>query len=695
MKTTSHDHIPRGFVSEIGNGGETQQLAQGDAAVLTTNHGAAVRDNQNSSRAYDRGPALVDDQVFINKIGHFDRERIPERVVHAHGSAAHGYFELTASLDHYTVAKVLTEVGKQTPCFARLSTVAGSAGSADTVRDVRGFAVKFYTDEGNWDLVGNNIPVFFIQDAMKFPDLVHAVKREPDRGFPSASSAHDTFWDFISLMPESMHMIMWIMSDRTIPRSLRMMEGFGVHTFRLINAEGKATFVKFHWRPTLGTQSLVWDEAVKIAGADSDYHRRDLWNAIDTGHYPEWALAVQLLSEDEAADLPFDILDATKLLPEELYPLKVIGKMVLDRNPVNFFSENEQVAFSPNRLVPGIDTSNDPLLQGRILSYEDTQHYRLGGSNHHLLPINRPRCPFQNYSRDGLSQHQLPIGRVAYEPNSLAPDSPRATVEKGLLLHPEIPGSGQRGRYRSASFNDHYSQARMFFLSQLPIEQNHMVSALIFELSKVETTTIRERMVSHLLVIDERLGSRVAAGLALNPLPDAAVASSTLTDYDPSPATRILGKYPNSLKGRCVGVLIDEGSSAEDLETLLHRLEGQQAQVKLIAPKIYGITLSNGRHQTVHAQLAGSPAVLYDAVAIILSESSAEKISAESAAIDFARDAYSHLKAIYVDSGGLTLLACAGVIPDDFVVDVNTPETFLDRAASRCWDREALVRTPV
>jgi catalase len=683
------------YFTQQGEGGDTQQLAQGDRAVLTTNHGAAVRDNQNSSRPYDRGPTLLDDQVLINKIGHFDRERIPERVVHAHGSAAHGYFELTASLAQYTVAKVLTEVGKQTPCFVRLSTVAGPAGSADTVRDVRGFAVKFYTDEGNWDLVGNNIPVFFIQDAMKFPDLVHAVKREPDRGFPSASSAHDTFWDFISLMPESMHMIMWIMSDRTIPRSLRMMEGFGVHTFRLINAEGKATFVKFHWRPKLGTQSLVWDEAVKLAGADSDYHRRDLWDAIDRGAYPEWTLAVQLLSEDEAADLPFDILDATKLIPEELYPLKTIGKLILDRNPVNFFAENEQVAFSPNRLIPGIDTSNDPLLQGRILSYEDTQHYRLGGSNHHLLPINRPRCPFQNFTRDGASQHQLPIGRVAYEPNSLAPDGPRATLEKGLLQHPEFPGAGQRGRYRSASCSDHYSQARMFYRSQLPIEQGHMVSALIFELSKVETTAIRERIVSHLLVIDEDLGMRVAAGLSLEPLPDAAIPTATLTKYETSPATRILGQYPPALKGRCVGVLIDDGSSAKDLATLIQLLEGKQAQVKLIAPKIYGVPLSNGKHQAVHAQLAGSPAVLYDAVAILLSESSAEKLSGESAAIDFVRDAYVHLKAIYVDSGGLTLLACAGVVPDDFVVDVNAPKTFIERAASRCWDRESVVRSPV
>jgi catalase len=691
MKNTQIPVSIDGFIAQRGQGGELQQMAQGKHALLTTNHGAAVSDNQNSSRAYDRGPTLLDDQVLINKLGHFDRERIPERVVHAHGSGAHGYFELKESLADYTTAKILSEVGKRTPCFVRFSTVAGPAGSADTVRDVRGFAVKFYTEEGNWDLVGNNIPVFFIQDAIKFPDLVHAVKREPDRGFPSASSAHDTFWDFISLMPEAMHMVMWVMSDRTIPRSLRMMEGFGVHTFRLLNAAGRATFVKFHWRPRLGTQSLCWDEAVKIAGADSDYHRRDLWEAIERGDFPEWDLAVQLLSEAEAEALDFDVLDATKLIPEERCPLKVIGTLVLIRNPMNFFAETEQVAFSPNRLVPGIDTSNDPLLQGRILSYEDTQHYRLGGANHHLLPINRPRCPFQNFSRDGLSQHSLPSGRVAYEPNSLAPESPRATAQ-GLQVTADQPASGTRGRHRSASFSDHYSQARVFYRSQSVPEQNHLIAALTFELGKVETAAVRERVVSHLLVVDGDMGARVAKALAMQPLPKAAEPASQTMDCEESPATRIIGKTPPALKGRCVGILIDEGTHAEALTAMINAIRQANATVKLIAPTIYGVHLSDGKHQAVDAQLAASPSVLYDAVVILLAVEAAEALRCNSAAIDFVRDAFAHLKAFAVDAGGLAMIAAAGIIPDEFVLDAIDHEGFIKKAASRHWAREPEVR---
>ncbi|HEY9237285.1 MAG TPA: catalase, partial [Burkholderiaceae bacterium] len=501
-----------------GNGGELHQSAGGTHPDLTTNQGLPISDNQNSLKAHPRGPTLLEDFILREKITHFDHERIPERIVHARGSAAHGFFELTKSLAQYTRARVLTEVGEKTPVFTRFSTVAGGAGSVDTPRDVRGFAVKLYTKEGNWDLVGNNIPVFFIQDSLKFPDLVHAVKMEPDRGFPQAASAHDTFWDFISLTPESMHMIMWAMSDRTIPRSLRMIEGFGVHSFRLLNEAGDSTFVKFHWRPKLGIQSTVWDEAVKLQHADNDFHRRDLFEAIGAGNFPEWDLAVQLFTEAEAESFPFDHLDPTKLVPEELVPLQVIGRMVLDRWPDNFFAETEQVAFCPSHLVPGLDFSNDPLLQGRLFSYLDTQLSRLGSPNFHQLPINAPKCPFANQQRDGHMQMQVPKGRVAYEPSSLAPDSARENPRLGFRSFAAVE-PGDKGRVRPETFADHYSQARQFFRSQTPTEQSHMAAALVFELSKVETVYIREAIVGHLRRIDESLAQRVADGLALDALP--------------------------------------------------------------------------------------------------------------------------------------------------------------------------------
>lgn len=411
-----------------GSGDELHQQAGGSHPAMTTDQGIPVADNQNSLRQGPRGPTLLEDFILREKITHFDHERIPERIVHARGSAAHGYFELTRSLKAHTRARILTEVGVKTPVFTRFSTVAGGAGSVDTPRDVRGFAVKFYTREGNWDLVGNNIPVFFIQDAMKFPDLVHAVKMEPDRAFPQAASAHDTFWDFISLMPESMHMIMWAMSDRAIPRSLRMIEGFGVHSFRLLNEAGESTFVKFHWRPKLGIQSTVWDEALKLQSADNDFHRRDLFEAIQRGDFPEWELAVQLFTEEDADAFPFDHLDPTKIIPESLVPLQVIGRMVLDRWPDNFFAETEQVAFCPANVPPGIDFSNDPLLQGRLFSYLDTQLLRLGGPNFHQIPVNAPKCPFANHQRDGHMQMQVPKGRVAYDPSSLQEDTPREKI---------------------------------------------------------------------------------------------------------------------------------------------------------------------------------------------------------------------------------------------------------------------------
>ena len=472
-------------------GGELHQIALAGHSRLTTNQGLALSDNQNSLRTDPRGPALLEDFILREKITHFDHERIPERIVHARATGVHGYFELSTSLKQYTKARILTEVREKTPVFTRLSTVAGGAGSVDTPRDIRGFAVKFYTKEGNWDLVGNNIPVFFIQDAIKFPDLIHAVKMEPDRGFPQSATAHDTFWDFISLTPESMNAVMWIMSDRTLPRSLRMIEGFGVHSFRLVNDAGESTFVKFHWRPMLGLQSTIWDETVKIAGADQDFHRRDMFEAIAAGDFPEWEFAVQLFTQEEADRFPFDHLDATKLIPEELVPLKTIGRMVLDRWPNNFFAETEQVAFCPSNVVPGIDFSNDPLLQGRLFSYLDTQLSRLGSHNFHQIPINAPKCPFDNQQRDGHMQMSQPAGRVAYEPNSLSESSPRETPLKSFHSA-AVTETGEKGRVRAPSFADHYSQARQFYRSQGVHEQAHIASAFVFELSKVDHLHVRE-----------------------------------------------------------------------------------------------------------------------------------------------------------------------------------------------------------
>ncbi len=488
---------PKAAADSRGQGGEVHQTSDGAHPPLTTNQGLPISDDQNSLRAGQRGPTLLEDFILREKITHFDHERIPERIVHARGSGAHGFFELTSSLAKQTTAKVLCEVGVKTPIFARISTVVGGSSSPDTPRDVRGFAIKFYTKEGNWDLVGNNIPVFFIQDAIKFPDLIHAVKMEPDSGFPQAATAHDTFWDFMSVTPEAMHIVMWIMSDRTLPRSLRMIEGFGVHSFRLVNESGGSTFVKFHWRPKLGLQSTLWDEAVKLAGADPDFHRRDLYEAIQAGRFPEWEFAVQLFTEEEADAFPFDHLDATKLIPEELVPLRVIGRLVLDRWPDNFFAETEQVAFCPSHLVPGIDFSNDPLPQGRLFSYLDTQLSRLGSPNFHQLPVNAPKCPFANHQRDGHMQMGQPKGGVAYEPSSLAVDSPREVASGGFRSAP-VEEAGQKVRVRAERFADHYSQARLFYLSQTAHDQAHLASALVFELSKVNRSAIREAMVGHL-----------------------------------------------------------------------------------------------------------------------------------------------------------------------------------------------------
>jgi catalase len=674
------------------SGGELHQIAGGDHPALTTNQGVSLSDNQNSLRANPRGPTLLEDFVLREKITHFDHERIPERIVHARATGVHGFFELTASLKKYTTAKILTEVGEKTPLFTRISTVAGGAGSVDTPRDVRGFAIKFYTKEGNWDIVGNNVPVFFIQDAIKFPDLIHAVKMEPDRGFPQSATAHDTFWDFISLTPESMHMVMWIMSDRTIPRSLRMIEGFGVHSFRLINEAGVSTFVKFHWRPKLGLQSTIWDETVKICGADQDFHRRDMFEAIAAGNFPEWEFAVQLFTQKEADKFPFDHLDATKLIPEELVPLKVIGRMVLDRWPDNFFAETEQVAFCPANIVPGIDFSNDPLLQGRLFSYVDTQLSRLGSVNFHQIPINAPKCPFGNQQRDGHMQMTQPAGRVAYEPNTLSENSPRETPSKGFHSI-AVTETGEKGRIRAESFADHYSQARQFYLSQTSYEQAHIASALVFELSKVEHVHIRESIVGHLRHIDEDLGRRVAAGLAFDKIPDAPPAAAPVLKMKTSPALQIIGKMKDTLMGRTIGILIADGSDGAVIKKIKKVSTDAGATVKIIAPKVGGAKLADGSQLPADGQLAGTPSVLFDAVAVILSDKGAKDLSRESAAIDFVRDAFGHLKAIAADKGGQVLLKTANIGQDAGVVDASDKDAFITAAKTRQWDREKSVRT--
>ncbi len=678
--------------SQLAASGELHQSAGGEHPALTTNQGVALSDNQNSLKANLHGPTLLEDFILREKITHFDHERIPERIVHARGTGVHGFFELTTSLKPYTTAKVLTEVGAKTPVFTRISTVAGGAGSVDTPRDVRGFAVKFYTQEGNWDLVGNNIPVFFIQDAIKFPDLIHAVKMEPDRAFPQAATAHDTFWDFISLTPESMHMVMWIMSDRTLPRSLRMIEGFGVHSFRLINAAGESTFVKFHWRPKLGLQSTIWDEAVKIAGADPDFHRRDMFEAIAAGSFPEWEFAVQLFTQEEADKFPFDHLDATKLIPEELVPLKVVGRMVLDRWPDNFFAETEQVAYCPGNIVPGIDFSNDPLLQGRLFSYIDTQLSRLGSPNFHQILINAPKCPFGNHQRDGHMQMEQPVGRVAYEPNSLSETSPRETPDHGFHSA-AVTETGEKGRVRDERFADHYSQARQFYLSQSGYEQAHIASALVFELSKVEHLHIREALVAHLRHIEEDLAQRVAAGLALDKLPAAPAVAAPVQQMKLSPALQIIGKMKDTLRGRAVGILIANGSDGVVIQKLKKAATKAGASVKIVAPTVGGVQLSDGSQLAVDGQLAGTPSVLFDAVALVLSAEGATTLSRESAAIDFVRDAFGHLKAIAADQGGQALLSKAHVGQDAGIVDANDQVAFIAAAITRQWDREKSVRT--
>ncbi len=672
--------------TEQGNAGETQQRG---GETLTTNHGIPFSDNQNSLRAGHRGPTLLEDFLLREKIFHFDHERIPERIVHARGSAAHGHFECTDPIPELTRASLFAKKGKKTPVFVRFSTVAGGAGSVDTPRDVRGFAVKFYTDEGNWDLVGNNIPVFFIQDAIKFPDLVHSVKMEADRGYPQAASAHDTFWDFVSLMPESLHTVIWAMSDRAIPRSYRMMQGFGVHSFKLVNDQGETRFVKFHWRPRLGMQSLVWDESAKMQGADNDYHRRDLYEAIAAGDYPEWDLGLQIFDQELADSLPWDVLDATKIIPEEIVPLRMVGRLVLDRNPDNFFAETEQVAFLPSNIVPGIEFSDDPLLQGRLFSYLDTQKSRLGTTNFHQIPVNAPKCPFANMMRDGMMQTQVPKGRANYEPNSLdqagEDPGPRASAEGFATAPQEV--SGPKLRIRAESFGDHYSQPRLFWRSQTANEQAHIASAFVFELSKVGLGHVRSRVVSHLRNIDEDLAKRVAAGLAIE-LPKAAKPFRDPIDIAPSDALSIQKNWQPTLKGRKIGILFAEGSDKAELDGLVAAVEKAGGTPFTIAPKVGGIALAGGEAKA-DGQLAGSPSVLFDAVALVLTEEAAQKLARDGAAVGFVMDAFAHLKAIGHTPGAQPLLDRAGIEPDEGVTDLAAlPQA----AARRYWDREPKVR---
>jgi len=672
-------------------GGETHQQADPRQVPLTTNQGLAISDNQNSLRAGQRGPTLLEDFVLREKITHFDHERTPERIVHARGAGAHGYFQPYHSMKKVTKAAFLSDPRVKTPVFVRFSTVAGERGSPDLARDVRGFAVKFYTSEGNFDLVGNNIPVFFIQDAMKFPDLIHSVKIEPDRGFPQAASAHDTFWDFISLMPESMHMIMWVMSDRAIPRSFRMMEGFGIHTFRLVNAAGKRQFVKFHWRPKLGTSSLLWDEAVKVNGADADFHRRDLWDAIAAGDFPEFELGLQIFDEKFADRFEFDVLDATKLIPEEIVPLQMVGKMVLDRNPDNFFAETEQVAFCPSHLVPGLDFSEDPLLQGRLFSYLDTQLSRLGGPNFHQLPINAPKCPFHNLQRDGIHQMSVPTGRVSYEPNSLAADAPRESLDRGFATSAR-PVGGTLERVRSASFSDHYSQARLFYRSITAPEQKHLAGALTFELSKVETEAIRRRMLGHLLIIDKSLANTVIAALGAEGQADTIAPAARPVELKPSPALRLYGKTKPTLAGRKVGVLLGAGFDPRLKKELVSQIEKEGAKAAIVTSKIQGELDSQGRLHPAEMALRASPSVLFDAVAILAGPDGDKSFAGDPNAEAFLMDATRHCKAVGF-SGIPSLSRKAGLKKENGLLDITEKaglKSFIAAGRTgRFWEREA------
>jgi catalase len=638
--------------------------------ALTTNQGVPISSNQDSLKAGLRGPTLLEDFVLREKITHFDHERIPERIVHARGSAAHGFFEAYESSSRLTRATVFADAGKKTPVFVRFSTVAGERGSADTARDVRGFAVKFYSDEGNWDLVGNNMPVFFIQDAMKFPDLIHAVKPEPHNQMPQAASAHDTFWDFVSLMPESTHMLLWVMSDRAIPRSYRMMQGFGVHTFRLVNSEGKSTFCKFHWKPLLGTHSLVWDEAVKIAGADPDFHRRDLWEAIESGNYPEWELGIQAFSEADAEKFSFDVLDSTKLIPEELVPVQPVGRMVLNRNPDNFFAETEQVAFCTAHVIPGIDFSNDPLLHGRIHSYVDTQLTRLGGPNFHEIPINASIAPVHNNQRDGLHRQAIARGRVAYEPNSLGGGCPFQAGAAGFVSFPKAiePDNAplDKVRGRPEKFAEHYSQATLFFESQTPQEQAHIIGGFRFELSKVTVPAIRERMVSSLRNVSQALALSVAEGLGIalpEPMPRA-IKRTPKPEVTVSKALSLLAlPGDGGVATRKIAIFMANGVEGESITAIMDALTEAGAVVRLLGSRLGTVTSEAGETFEVDATLENSPSVLFDALVLPDGTEAVENLAGDGHTLEFLKDQYRHCKTILALGASSSLMDKAGISP--------------------------------
>lgn len=664
--------------------------------ALRTNQGVKIADNQNTLKAGPRGPSLLEDFIMREKITHFDHERIPERIVHARGTGAHGFFQTYENHAALTKAGFLQDPGKKTPVFVRFSTVQGPRGSGDTVRDVRGFAVKFFTDEGNFDLVGNNMPVFFIQDAIKFPDFVHAVKPEPHNEIPTGGSAHDTFWDFVSLVPESAHMVIWAMSDRAIPKSLRSMQGFGVHTFRLINAEGKSRFVKFHWRPTAGTCSLVWDEAQKLAGKDTDYHRRDLWEAIEMGDYPEWELGVQIVEEENEHDFDFDILDPTKIIPEEIVPITPLGKMTLNRNPDNFFAETEQVAFCPGHIVPGIDFSNDPLLQGRLFSYTDTQISRLGGPNFHELPINRPVAPFHNGQRDAQHRTTIDKGRASYEPNSIdggwPKETPPAAQDGGFESYPERIDAAKI-RQRSESFSDHFSQARLFFNSMSDHEKEHIIAAYSFELGKVEREFIRAREVNEILAnIDLTLAKRVAENLGL-PAPAKGTVEVRKTSLEQSPALSQANLLPGNIKTRKVAILAANGVDAAAIDAMKKALEAEGAHAKLLGPTSAPVKTADGKALPVDASMEGMPSIAFDAVFVPGGAASITALSGDGVALHYLLEAYKHLKAIALQGEAkqlqdlLKLDADAGLLQGADVGALTKP-FFAAIGEHRVWARE-------
>ncbi len=692
----------------------------GRGHFMTTDQGLKINDDTNSLKAGERGATLLEDFILREKITHFDHERIPERIVHARGSAAHGYFQVYESMAKYTKAGFLQDPSVKTPVFARFSTVAGSRGSTDLARDVRGFSVKFYTEEGNYDLVGNNIPVFFIQDAIKFPDLIHAVKPEPDNEIPQAASAHDTFWDFISLTPESMHVIMWVMSDRALPRSLRMMEGFGVHTFRLINAEGKSHFVKFHWKPLLGVHSVAWDEAQKISGKDSDFHRRDLWEAIDKGDYPEWEFGVQIIPEEDEHKFPFDLLDPTKLVPEETVPVMRIGKMTLNRNPDNFFAETEQVAFHPAHLVPGIDFTNDPLLQGRLFSYTDTQLSRLGSPNFHEIPINRSINTVHNNQRDGHMRRQINVGKTSYHPNTTGGGCPfQAKAAQGGFTSFEERIDARKVRARSQSFMDFFSQATLFFNSQSEPEQNHIINALRFELGKLTDGSIRERIVGLLSQVSPFLAGQVAEGLGMAvppvqfPMNQNYGADANPDDYQNKPqdqqlkrseALSMANTKKDSIKTRCIAILAADGVDGDSLEAMKDALEKQGAQTKLIAPHGGFIRNAKGEKVKVDMSFLTAASVVFDAVFVPAGHKSAVALQHEPDAIHFINEAYKHCKPIAADGDGVELVnktyistkaksakgaSSHGVVMGDGLQGSQLAEDFIHAISQhRFWERE-------